>query len=218
MKEDNIDEYIAKFENLLRKGEILWDDVAALFRFKGGLRKGVHAAILKRDTWPMTLDEWQQSTRREVRQFGIMKESLGESGNYNLSTKQAKWKTAAQQFRSSNKQRRDEAVPMEIDSAQIRPRNPEREAKNTKLRKEGRCFKCKKQGHVKKDCPEWGRKGEKPPPYQSKGRVATTSASTSNTNQTAKQEPELKKLARRMHSLNNRGKEQLFDLIMDGDF
>ena len=107
---------------------------------------------------------------------------------------------------------------MEIDSAQIRPRNPEREAKNTQLKKEGRCFKCKKQGHVKKDCPEWGKKGEKPPPYQSKGRIATTSTSTSNTDQTADEEPELKELARRMHSLDNCGKEQLFNLIMDEDF
>ena len=148
-----------------------------------------------------------------------MKESLGENGNYNLSTKQAKWKTAAQQFRSSNKQRRDEAVPMEIDSAQVCPCNPEREAKNTQLRKEGRCFKCEKQGHMKKDCPEWGKKGEKPLPYQSKGRIATTSASTSSNNQTAEEEElELKELARRMHSLDNCGKEQLFDLIMDEDF
>ena len=220
MKEDNIDEYIAKFENLLCKGEIPRDDVATLFQFKGGLRKGVHAAILKRDTWPTTLDEWQQHARREVRCFAIMKKSLGENGNYNLSTKQAKWQTAAQQFQSSNKQRKDEAIPMEIDSAQICPRNPKREAKNTQLRKEGRCFKCEKQGHVKKDCPEWGKKGEKPPPYQFKGRIATTSASTSNTAQSTEEdkEPELKELACRMHSLNDLGKEQLFDLIMDEDF
>ena len=95
MKEDNINKYIAKFENLLCKGEIPLDDVAALFRFKGGLRKGVHTAILKRDTWPTTLDKWQQHARREVRRFAIMKESLGENGNYNFSTKQAKWRTAA---------------------------------------------------------------------------------------------------------------------------
>ena len=105
---------------------------------------------------------------------------------------------------------------MEIDSAQIYPHNPKREAKNTQLRKEGRCFKCEKQGHVKKDCPEWGKKGEKPPPYRSKGCGASTS--TSNSDQTADEEPELKELARRMHSLDNRGKEQLFNLIMDEDF
>ena len=69
-----------------------------------------------------------------------------------------------------------------------------------------------------KNCPEWGKKGEKPPPYQSKGRVASTSASPSNTEQTTEEEPELKELARRMHSLDNHGKEQLFDLIMDEDF
>ena len=105
---------------------------------------------------------------------------------------------------------------MEIDAAQVRPRNPEREAKNTQLRKEGRCFKCEKQGHTIKNCPDWGKKGEKPLPYQSKGRVASTSSS--NTDQTTEEEPELKELARRMHSLDNRGKEQLFDLIMDEDF
>ena len=109
---------------------------------------------------------------------------------------------------------------MEIDSAQICPHNPEREATNTQLKKEGRCFKCEKQGHIKKDCPEWGKKGEKPPPYQFKGHIATTSPSTSNTAQSAEEdkEPELKELARRMHSLNDLGKEQLFNLIMDEDF
>ena len=109
---------------------------------------------------------------------------------------------------------------MEIDSAQIRPCNPKREAKNIQLRKEGRCFKCEKQGHVKKDCSEWGKKGEKPSPYQSKGRIATTSASTSNTAQSTEEdkELELKELACCMHSLNDLGKEQLFNLIMDEDF
>ena len=109
---------------------------------------------------------------------------------------------------------------MEIDSAQIRPRNPEREARNTQLKKKGRCFKCEKQGHLKKDCPEWGKKGEKPPPYQSKGRVVTTFTSISNTTQPTEEdkELELKELACRMYSLNDSGKEQLFDLIMDEDF
>ena len=76
----------------------------------------------------------------------------------------------------------------------------------------------REQGHVKKDCPEWGKKGEKPPPYQSKGRIATAFAFTSNTNQTAEEQPELKELAHHMHSLDNHGKEQLFNLIMDEDF
>ena len=83
MKEDNIDKYIAKFENLLHKGEIPQDDVATLFRFEEGLRKGVHTAILKRDTWPTTLNKWQQHARREVRRFTNIKKSLGENRNYN---------------------------------------------------------------------------------------------------------------------------------------
>ena len=109
---------------------------------------------------------------------------------------------------------------MKIDSAQIRPCNPEKEAKNTQLKKEGRCFKCEKQGHLKQDCPEWGNKRDKPPPYQSKGCIALTSTPTPNIAQSTKEdkEPELKELARHMHSLNDLRKEQLFNLIMDEDF
>ena len=109
---------------------------------------------------------------------------------------------------------------MEIDLAQIHPRNPEKEAKNTQLKKEGRCFKCKKQGHLKRDCPEWGKKGDKSPPYWSKGRVTSTSTPTFNMTQPTEEdkESELKELACCMHSLNDLGKEQLFNLIMDEDF
>ena len=107
---------------------------------------------------------------------------------------------------------------MKIDLAQVRSCNPEREAKNTQLKKE-RCFRCKKQGHLKQDCSEWGKKGDKRPPYQSKGCVASTSTPTPNTAQPIEdKEPELKELAHYMHSLNDLGKEQLFDLIMDEDF
>ena len=49
----------------------------------------------------------------------------------------------AQQFRSSAK-KRDEVVPMKIDSAQVQSTNLEQEAKNTLFCKEGKCYKCKK--------------------------------------------------------------------------
>ena len=220
MKGDDIDEYIAKFKNLLRKGEIPCEDVAALFRFKGGLRKGVHAGIFKRDKWPTTLDKWQECARREVRHFDIMKESLGERGNYQLSIKQSKWCAVMQQFRPMNKSKKDEAIPMEIDSAQMQPHNSEKEAKNTKLKQEERCFKCEKQGHIKRNCPEWDKKGEKPPSYQLKGcttSATTLSTPTPNINK-EEEEPNLKELAHCMHFLNDSGKEQLFDLIMEKDF
>lgn len=112
-------------------------------------------------------------------------------------------------------------MPTEIDSAQVRSMNPEWEVKNTLLCKEGRCYKCEKQRHIKKNYPTWEKKGEKPPPYQTKGWVATISATattltatTSNTDE----EPGMKELAHRMKALNNNGKDQLFELIINEDF
>jgi hypothetical protein len=91
MEGNHIDEYIAKFENLLRKADIPRTEVGSIQKFKDGLCKGVLSAILRRDQWPETIDEWQDHARREVRRFEIVKEALGERGNSHISTKQAKW-------------------------------------------------------------------------------------------------------------------------------
>ena len=56
MEGDQIDEYIAKFENLLCKADIPRTEVGSIQKFKEGLRKGVLAAILRRDQWPETID------------------------------------------------------------------------------------------------------------------------------------------------------------------
>ena len=141
--------------------------------------------------------------------MAIIKESLGDIENNHLSTKQAKWCTMAQQFRSPAT-KKDEVVPMEIDLAQVQSTNPEQEVKNTLLCREGRCYKCKKQWHIKKNYPTWEKKGEKPPPYQPKGRVATTSttATTSTaTTSNANEEPGMKELACHMKALDDNGKD-----------
>jgi hypothetical protein len=46
MEGNHIDEYIAKFENLLRKADIPRTEVGSIQKFKDGLRKGVLSAIL----------------------------------------------------------------------------------------------------------------------------------------------------------------------------
>src|SRR5712672_1477719 len=50
---------------------------------------------------------------------------------------------------------------MEIDAASTGKANTW-SPKNDKLKKEGRCFKCQKIGHLKKDCPEWKNTTKKP--------------------------------------------------------
>ena len=64
MKADLIDDYIAKFKNLLAKRGIPCTEVGAIDKFKDGLKRGVLQGILNQDTWPTTIDSWKESARR----------------------------------------------------------------------------------------------------------------------------------------------------------
>ena len=81
MNGDQIDEYITKFENLLKCAEIPRSKVGAIEKFHNGLKKGLRVAILRHDDWPETLDEWKEKARREVRRFKIFKEVVEGTSN-----------------------------------------------------------------------------------------------------------------------------------------
>jgi hypothetical protein len=173
MEGNNIDDYIAKFENLLCKVDIPRTKVGSIQKFKDGLRQGVLHAILNKERWPNTIDQWKEATRREVQRFSIIKEAMGDRTNNFLSTKQAKWQMTTQQLKSSTK-KKDEAVPMEISVGQIRDKDLKKEAENACLCKEGRCYKCGQQGHLKRNCSDWLKRSDKPPPYPSKACSTNT--------------------------------------------
>jgi hypothetical protein len=192
MEGNNINDYIAKFENLLHKADIPRTKVGSIQKFKDGLRQRVLHAILNKERWPDTINQWEEATRREVQRFSIIKEAMGDRANNFLSTKQAKWQTTAQQLKSSTK-KKDEAVPMEIDAGQVRDKDPKKEAKNAHLRKEGRCYKWGQQGHLKRNCPDWPKRPDKPPPYPSKACSTNTLPLVQETEE--EKDPNLKELA-----------------------
>jgi hypothetical protein len=67
MKNNDVDEYIAIFEDLLTKIEYRRLDFGVVDKFKQGLKKWIVRKILEHDQWPATLDDWQEAARREVR-------------------------------------------------------------------------------------------------------------------------------------------------------
>ena len=68
MKGGDIDTYIATFDNLLVKAGWTRGEEAADF-FQKGLEDGVKHEILRRQTWPTTLQEWQEAARDETNQY-----------------------------------------------------------------------------------------------------------------------------------------------------
>ena len=57
MEREDIDNYIAKFENLLQKAEIPWGKAIVMDLFRNRLKKGLHSAIFREQTWPTNLDK-----------------------------------------------------------------------------------------------------------------------------------------------------------------
>ena len=112
MEADLIDDYIAKFENLLAKGGIPHTEAGAIEKFKDRLKRGIQQGILNQDTWPTTIDGWEESTRREVCHYGIMKEALSKHGQ--AFPKPTKWQADAHRFFGKKK---NDPVPMEVDAA-----------------------------------------------------------------------------------------------------
>ena len=200
MEGDLIDDYISTFENLLNRGEIPRSEVGAIEKFKDGLKYGVLATILKRDTWPTTIDDWEEAARREVRRFRVIKESLRRKGDVFGNPGQGKWNS---HFQSALKrQKKNDVVPMEIDAASTgKPSKAKWSIQNEKLKKEGRCFGCQKIGHMKKDCPD------KNPTYKKPlARIA----------ETEENEPkESHKVARVIQSMDDQEREDLLDAMIN---
>jgi hypothetical protein len=103
---------------------------------------------------------------------------------------------------------------MEIDAGQIRDKDSKKEAENARLCKEGRCYKCGQQGHLKHNCPDWPKRPDKPPPYPFKARSTNTLPLVQETKE--EQDPNLKELAQSMSLMDDAKKDELFDLLLEG--
>jgi hypothetical protein len=67
MEGNQVDEYIAKFENLLQKADIPQTEVGSIQKFKDGLQQEILQAVLNKETWPITIDQWEEAARHKVR-------------------------------------------------------------------------------------------------------------------------------------------------------
>jgi hypothetical protein len=124
MKDNDVDDYIAVFEDFLTKIDYRWSDFGVIEKFKHGLKKWIVSKILSKDKWPTTLEEWEEAARREVRRSKYIQTTLGDRKNFDMSLQEAKWQAALQlpeggggKKPRQNNWRNNEVVPMEVDYA-----------------------------------------------------------------------------------------------------
>jgi hypothetical protein len=154
MKQDALDDYIAEFEHLCAEDGWGRDDAGTLMIFKQGLTKGLHKAVLKKTpTRPTTLTAWENAAHDQHVLCAEVKASMEGYAPKTTPAEGQKWQTTLGKPRN-NKGRWygvKKEDRMEVDATEA---NMLTTKERTQLQKEGKCFNCRKAGHLSKDCPE----------------------------------------------------------------
>jgi hypothetical protein len=153
--EGQLDNYIAKFETLLRKAWWERNTQGAVDLFKQGLKLNLHHRILRRETLPQTLDNWIHATRLEAEWMALIKATLGPMGSGNITTHQNHLRAAQNPTKTGGTRKKD-LNTMEVDTIHTNAPHTNRLSDEERqwLLKEGRCFNCKKLGHMMHTCPD----------------------------------------------------------------
>ena len=172
MKDDDLDGYIARFESLLRKAGRDRLEAANVDIFKQGLKTWLFQMIMRRRPLPLTLDEWQWTARDEFSANAIIKVTIGGGrAKGGFSTRQNYYAMLNNAPKTSEQKPRDPDA-MDVDTMQISKLSKE---ERDKLRKERKCFNCKRKGHLVKDCQKKSsesaeQKDKGPQPCKAKGK------------------------------------------------
>ena len=149
----DVDTYIATCDRLALAAGWDLDSEGTIAKFREGLTKGVHSKALDRDHIPRTIDEWKAAARTEVAR-------AKEKYNAGLTRTQRRNPPKSGTYQNPESTPRTNTnnsgiTPMEVDNAtgqtNFKKLTPEERAQ---LAKEGRCFRCRLQGHMARDCPK----------------------------------------------------------------
>jgi Retrotransposon gag protein/Zinc knuckle len=155
MKDELVDDYIMAFNSLAAKAGWELNNTRTIDTFHSGLRPGTLNAIMNWDAWPDTMAQWQQAAQDELRKYLVKKAilsfclSMGNQGN--LGTRN-QWQRRFGQCRQGGSSSSRDPNVMDVNA--ISTRNPLSEEEKWQLMAEGRCFFCKQQGHMSRNCPK----------------------------------------------------------------
>jgi Retrotransposon gag protein/Zinc knuckle len=139
MKNESIDEHIAKFKMLATESKIDTTNPLTIELFKETLPWGLMLQLMKLETPLKTINDWYEWAAELDHRYAkinrAVKRTQGTGG---------KDKTPQKKYYFPRWERDPNA--MDVDRLTIKERN--------RLMKEGRCFKCRNTGHWANKCPE----------------------------------------------------------------
>jgi hypothetical protein len=122
MKEGKVDEYISTFELLGQRSGMDLDGPSALLMFARGLPQKLAEACIDEEN-PENFEQWAKAAQRQQRNWRLFSKYDGPSQS---------------------------RAPQRSTSTALRKATTETEEQ--RYRREGRCFKCSKQGHLARNC------------------------------------------------------------------
>ena len=152
MEGGDLDTYIARFERLARIAGYNLQDQLVLDKFGSGLTSGLYIAIVNGPDKPRNWTEWTRAVQKYQQKYLLICASLGlrspkESKTCKKPQTPEQWKVAWK--KPTN--RDPDAMNTTPGRARVRKIDAD---ERTELMRTGKCFACKKQGHLSRDCPQ----------------------------------------------------------------
>ena len=150
MKGDHrLDNYISTFERLARLGGYNLADKAVIDMFVDGLPPSLAINVAKFNA-PQSFRDWKKGAVEHHTTYMWIKSRFRNKGKTEARPTSDQWKKA---FTKKGDDTMD-MTPGRVRARATTTRPPLTDDEREKLRKEGRCFRCRKQGHLSHYCPD----------------------------------------------------------------
>ena len=200
MQGNALDKFIAEFEHLYSEAGWSSNDIGTITQFRRGLNTGLLKAIVQHiHPRPRTLRDWFDATREQHDIWNELKAAIEDAKSTG---------PPAPPRRSTTYTRPSNA--MDVDAVRVDVLAAE---EKEKLAKEGRCFRCKKQGHISRKCPE--REENKNAPHR--GNQGMTVCAAVVEDESGSQN-KVEELAGGIRELGEDEREGLLDLLLEKGF
>ena len=203
MERGKLDMYITKFERLARLAEYNLQDKMVLDRFGSSLNPGLYASIINNSD-PRTWLNWTRAAQKYQQKYLLIRSALGlKMGN--TTPKPCKKPQTPEQWKVAwNNRRRNDSDAMDTTPGHTRARRIDADERS-ELMKAGKCFTCKKRGHLSCDCPQ------RPPQCPRTNARASTSAQIEEVN-SDDEEPAKVRSGKKKHSTS-----EIMDILREAD-
>jgi hypothetical protein len=149
MEHGDLDGYVSKFERLAHLSSYDLNSSLVLDRFGSKLIPGLYAAIVNGPDKPVTWTDWVRAAQKYQQKYLLVQANLGDRQSKDPVKGQKN--RSKEQWQQALRPKLKDPNTMEIDRVRARQITTDERAD---LMKAGKCFTCRKQGHLSRNCPQ----------------------------------------------------------------